>query len=414
MVDWRRALLEIATNVEDRFDELKFRLDRRLDSNPIIIMPYLGHGSHEAFHLVGRVLTDKDITSAKDNDTIWQNLVNMYRRLSSDEIPHARVRIRFGDQETEVTADEEGFFEVFLNPGPLYRADQITYDVQCELIDYPNRVGELPSVSATGQVIVPPPGSQFGIISDLDDTVIKTDVLNILKMARNTFLRNSRTRLPFEGVAAFYRALQTGINNTYNPIYYVSSSPWNLYDLLLDFFEVREIPIGPFFLQDLGLTRDHFLTGDHLHHKFAAIRSIMETHPNLPFILIGDSGQADADIYRYVVEQYPKRILAIYIRDVSEDEERERKILNTSDFLKPRGVDLLLVPDTVAAAEHAILKGFIPESSMLDIRIERTEDKKPPEPLETLLDPNATVEDLQPKEIPDPKGDPEEPPKSST
>jgi len=408
MVDWRRVILEIATNVEDRFDEFKIRLERRLYSNPIIITPYLGHGSRESFHLVGRVLIDKGITSAKDEDTIWQNLANMYRRMSSDEIPHARVRIRFGDQETEVTADEEGFFEVFLNPGPLYRADQIIYDIQCELIDFPHRVDELGEIRATGQVIVPPPGAQFGVISDLDDTVIKTDVLDILKMARNTFLRNSRTRLPFEGVAAFYRALQAGTNSTYNPIFYVSSSPWNLYDLLIDFFDVRDIPLGPFFLLDLGLTREHFLTGDHMHHKFAAISSIMESHTNLPFILIGDSGQQDTNIYRYVVERYPGRVLAIYIRDVSKDEKQERSILNTSDFLKTKGIDLLLVPDTVAAAEHAILKGYIPKESMLDIRIERTEDKKPPEPLETLLDPNASAEDLQPKEVPEPKGD--EPP----
>jgi phosphatidate phosphatase APP1 len=414
MINWRHALLAIATNVEDHFDDLKVRLERRLSSNPIIITPYLSHGSREKFHLCGRVLADKGIVSAKDNDTIWDNLVNMYRRMSSDEVPYARVRIRFGEQETEVTADEEGFFEVFLNPGPLYRADQITYDIQCELVDYPHRIEDLPAVSAVGQVIVPPPDAQFGVISDLDDTVIKTDVLDILKMARNTFLRNSRTRLPFEGVAAFYRALQSGINNTYNPIFYVSSSPWNLYDLLLDFFDVRDIPIGPFFLKDLGLTREHFFSGDHMHHKFAAIRSIMETHPNLSFILIGDSGQEDTAIYRYVTEQYPGRVLAIYIRDVSEDEARERKILNVADFLKSKGIDLLLVPDTVAAAEHAILKGFILESSMMDIRIERTEDKKPPEPLEKLLDPNATAEDLQPKEVPEPKSDPDDPPESSS
>lgn len=407
MTNWRRALLEIATNVEDRFDELKFRLEQRLKSNPIIITTYIGNGSREKFHLCGRVLADKGVTSAKDEDTVWDNLVNMYRRLSSDEIPHARLRIRFGDQEIEVTANEEGFFSVFLEPGELYRDDQIIYEFSCELVDYPQRSGEMPAVSAIGQVIVPPPGAQFGVISDIDDTVIRTDVLNILKLARNTFLRNAHTRLPFEGVAAFYRALQAGTHQTYNPIFYVSSSPWNLYDLLLDFFEIRAIPIGTFFLQDLGLSRERLFSTGHMAHKFGAISTIMETHPTLSFILIGDSGQEDAVIYQRVVEEYPQRVLAIYIRDVSENEPREREILDQADLLKPLGIDLLLVPDTVAAAEHAILKGFIHEDSMMDIRIERTEDQKPPEPLETLLDPNATAEDLQPDEIP--KGNTEDP-----
>jgi phosphatidate phosphatase APP1 len=215
-------------------------------------------------------------------------------------------------------------------------------------------------------------------------------------MARNTFLQNSRTRLPFEGVAAFYRALQVGTNNTYNPIFYVSSSPWNLYDLLVDFFVVREIPVGPFFLKDLGLTPEHFFTSGHMAHKFGSIRAIMDTHENLPFILIGDSTQEDPDIYVRVAQDYPERILAIYIRDVTENEEREREILRMADQLKVQhNIDMLLVPDTVGAAEHAVLKGFIPEAALMDIRIERTEDAKPAEPLEKLLDPNATAEDVQ-------------------
>ncbi|MBZ0286185.1 MAG: DUF2183 domain-containing protein, partial [Anaerolineae bacterium] len=259
-MSWRDILLQTTTNVENRFDELKFRLERRLHAEEIMITPFLGHGSGAMFHLCGRVLENKGIVGAKDNDTVWDNLVNMYRRMASDEIPHARVRVRLGENETEVTANEEGYFEVYLEPGPLYRPEERTYTIHLELIDYPNRVTDLQAVSATGQVIVPPADAQFGVISDVDDTVIQTDVLNLIKMARNTFLRNARTRLPFEGVAAFYRALQAGTTSTYNPIFYVSSSPWNLYDLLMDFFEVREIPIGPFFLKDLGLTREHLIT----------------------------------------------------------------------------------------------------------------------------------------------------------
>lgn len=393
---WRQALLGLATNIEDHFDQLKYRLERRLHREPIMIMPYLGHGSSTKFHMVGRVLEDKGIISAKDNDTVWDNLVNIYRRLSSDEVAHAHVRVRFGDSETVVGADEEGFFEVFVELGKLYRADQVTYDVQLELVDYPNQSDPLETVTAVGQVIIPPPGAQFGVISDLDDTVIKTDVVDIIKMARNTFLHNSRTRLPFEGVAAFYRALQAGSTNTYNPIFYVSSSPWNLYDLLMDFFEVREIPVGPFFLKDLGLTPDHIFTGDHMTHKFGAISAIMSTHANLPFILIGDSTQQDPNVYLRVAQEFPNRVLAIYIRDVTENEAREREILRMADSLKAQhNIDMLLVPDTVAAAEHAVLKGFIPEAAMIDIRIERTEDKKAPEPLDKLLDPNATAEEVQ-------------------
>ena len=70
-------------------------------------------------------------------------------------------------------------------------------------------------------------------------------------MAKLTLLHNAHTRLPFEGVAGFYQALQRGRDGeAYNPVFYVSNSPWNLYDLLEDFLDVHGIPRGPLLLRD--------------------------------------------------------------------------------------------------------------------------------------------------------------------
>jgi phosphatidate phosphatase APP1 len=116
-------------------------------------------------------------------------------------------------------------------------------------------------VSADGHILVPPAASQFGVISDVDDTILVSGVTNLLRMARLAFLNNARTRLPFAGVAAFYRALQSGPESTlFNPVFYVSSSPWNLYDLLVDFCAVQGIPKGPFMLRDVGVDEDKFLS----------------------------------------------------------------------------------------------------------------------------------------------------------
>jgi phosphatidate phosphatase APP1 len=394
MANWRDILLKVSSDVEQQFDDLKVRLFHRINPKPLMIVPFIGHGTRTQLRLIGRVLEDNGITSAKDNDTLWQNLVNTYKRYESDEIPHAVVRARYGDQETLVTANDEGFFEVTLLPDEKLPRDHIWHEVELELVDFPQRSHPLQETRAVGKVIVPPTTAQFAVVSDLDDTVIRTDVLNVLKMARNTFLRNSRSRLPFEGVAAFYRALQAGVNNTFNPIFYVSSSPWNLYDLLMDFFDVRGIPIGPMFLKDLGLTAKQLIDSGHRQHKFAIIQQLLEDYPDLPFILIGDSGQRDPEIYEEVAHQYPNRILAIYIRDVNPGSDRDREVLRIADDLRGKGIDLLLVPDTVGAAEHAVLKGFIPEAAMMEIRVERTEDQKPPEKLEKLIDPNASAEDL--------------------
>jgi phosphatidate phosphatase APP1 len=101
----------------------------------------------------------------------------------------------------------------------------------------------------------PPPSAQFGVISDIDDTVIRTDATRLLRMLKRTLLENARTRLPFEGVAEFYSGLHARRTvRALNPVFYVSSSPWNLYAVLTDFLEHQGIPLGPLMLRDWGIS----------------------------------------------------------------------------------------------------------------------------------------------------------------
>lgn len=388
MHGWKKVVAVIATNVEERFDEAKFRLQQRLGLGKLLIVPYIGYGTAQSIHLKGRVLRDKGIGVATDNDSIWTNLVNMYKRYESDEIPHALVRAQFGDKQLEVVADEEGYFSCdFVLDTPL-KADAVWYDVELKLIDYPGKAlnpEKEQEVSATGKVIVPPPAAQFGVISDIDDTVMRTDMLNLFSMASNTFLNNSRTRLPFEGVAAFYDALRRGvIEDASNPIFYVSSSPWNLYDLIADFFVVRGIPNGPLFLVDLGIDRDKLLAPGHHKHKTETIQTLLDTYPELPFILIGDSGQKDPEIYLEVAQKNPGRIRTIYIRDVTATK-RDLQIKTIMEQVHLLGTEMLFLEDTLAASKHALERGYIRPQEMSEIREERDQDKEAPTPLEQAL-----------------------------
>ena len=250
MSDWRKALGAITADVEALYDQLKHQLFARLRcQTPLQIQPYLGHGTADQLYLTGRVLTERGLTRPEDNDSIWENLLNTYRRFNTDEVPYAQVRALFHETGQTVTANDEGYFRIALSlDAPVHPGWR---DIHLHLLDAPGR--DMPEpVQAVGRAFVPPPEAQFGVISDIDDTVLQTDVRHLLRFARNVFLRNARTRLPFPGVAAFYRALQ---GTTPNPLFYLSSSPWNLYDLLVDFFEVRGIPPGPLYLVDLGITR---------------------------------------------------------------------------------------------------------------------------------------------------------------
>jgi phosphatidate phosphatase APP1 len=378
MSAWKKILHQLSVQVEEQFDTLKLRLQRRLGSqDPIQIVPYAGYGTAKALHLQGRVLAARQLKPAQENATMWENVLAMYRRFESDEVPDIRVSARFRDLIMEAKTDEEGYFTFDLPVNKKLPTSLIWHEIVLSLPDM--IVPGQERVATTGRVLVPPPQSQFGVISDIDDTIVESYATAPLKLARVTFLNNARTRLPFKGVAAFYRALYYGSGGTaQNPIFYVSSSPWNLYDLLVDFMAFNNIPAGPIFLRDLGLDRTQFIQTGHHDHKLHWIERLLNTYPKLAFILIGDSGQRDPEIYAEVIRKHPGRVRAVYIRDVSVDT-RRAAIEALITAAKTQQVDMLLVPDTAVAAEHAAEQGLIAHTALPDIRAEKIKDALPDE-----------------------------------
>jgi len=364
LADWRRTALVVGQAIEERFDALRFRLKRRFGLlAPFEILPYRGHGTTRELFLKGRALEESGITRAGRDDTVWKNIRNMARRFASDEVAGARVRASFEGLQVETTADVEGFFEVhFELPEPL-DGEAGWYQVELDLLSPPSPGGG--SVRSTGHVLVPH-GASFGVISDLDDTVVRSSATNVLKMAWIVVRNNAHTRLPFEGVAAFYRALQLGTDGrSSNPIFYVSSSPWNIYDMLEDFLNVHGVPPGPLFLKDWSLT----VLGKHRDYKIGMIRRLLSTYEDLPFVLIGDSGEEDPEIYLQAVREHAGRIRAVYIRDVTSGE-RDAEIMAMADEVRKLGTEMAAVPDTAAAAEHAASIGLIPPDAIAAVRSE--------------------------------------------
>jgi phosphatidate phosphatase APP1 len=339
------------------FDRLRFDAKLRLGlTSPFEVLPYRGHGTERELFLKGRVLEDEGITHSGQHDPAWKNVLNMARRFASDEVPDARVRATFGGRSVDAVADVEGFFDVrFALPEPL-TGPTAWHPVEVELMFPSSPDGK--RVRSTGQVLVPS-DARLGIISDIDDTVVRSSATNALKMAWIVLLSNAYDRLPFEGVAAFYEALQKGASgDQYNPIFYVSSSPWNIYDVLEDFLDVHGVPVGPLFLKDWSLS----VLGKHEDHKMGLIRTLFGTYPEMEFVLIGDSGQEDPEIYLKAIQEYPGRVRAVYVRDVTSGE-RDAEVKRIAAEARSLGVEMVNVPDTASAAQHAVGAGLIsPES----------------------------------------------------
>ncbi len=340
-------------------DWVTFPLKRLFGLNAksrLIISPYRGFGTAQHAVLSGRILKDKFIHS-NQTDSTYRNLINNVRRFRSDEIPGAEIIIKIGETEFKKTTDPEGYFKLEATlPLKPFSSDNTWIPYQVNLLKTPWQDVDL---KASGEILIP--GQvDFGIISDIDDTILHTGVTSFLKWQAiyRTLLQNAASRRAIKTGSAFYRALEAGNRNpkAKRPFFYVSNGPWNLYDLLVEFLTVNGFPKGPILLRDFGIPYEE-QSPDYRGHKYAQIARILQTYPNLPFLLVGDSGEKDLDIYLSIAENFPSRVPAIYIRDVANKKRAAR--INQIIEMSPADPEILFVKNFADAAAHAIIRGWI-------------------------------------------------------
>lgn len=308
------------------------------------IEAYLGHGGAEGVVVRGRVLDDPPSSQAVEGEGVGAAVRRTLRGFMTNELPGVPLRVTVADASVEAITDSEGYFLVRLHPDPGRLESPWTSGVVELGRDYRG----LRDPHATPiEVRVPGPETRFGILSDIDDTILETGVQRVGQMIRQTFTGSALTRTPFPGAPDLYRDLAAGAN----PVFYVSSSPWNLHGFLMGFLRHREFPIGPVLLRDL------LGTAAGREQKSVRIREILDLHPRLPFVLIGDSGEKDPEIYADVVRADPGRILAVYIREVRLDPGDGRVEKVSGGWAE--SVPFVLAADSDAVRRHATALGLL-------------------------------------------------------
>ncbi|WP_157974519.1 App1 family protein [Lewinella sp. IMCC34183] len=349
-------LTELAKDIHREWDNLVDRL-RWGQDKPIDVANYTGFGRPDYLYLTGRVLRDRGI-GRDERDQLWHNLVNNFKRFNSREIGEAEVEITWGGHTFQRTTDSEGYFQIehHCSPEEAPQLDDLLWqEATVRVVSTPSD-GPVNHVSHSD--VVMPQEAEFGIISDIDDTILQTDVTSRfkLKTMMHTLLKNAADRRAFKGVSDFYLALQGGPDaKGYNPFFYVSNSPWNLYDVLVDFLHLNHLPRGPILLRDFGLPSED-IESTFRTHKADMVEKILSTYSHLPFILLGDSGEHDTDIYLEAARNNPDRILCIYIRDVQHEERAQRIESLIEDVSK---INVKLVGSYEEAMVHAQKMGWI-------------------------------------------------------
>ena len=331
--------------------------------DPYKIIPFRSYGTGTHLYAKGRALEDENIDLSKKG--FFSMLKIAYKRFGTDLIKNTNLILTLADgRKIDVRTDDQGYFlvnqtvdnllEMIDEDGFLEYEIAFTERIKNRKIQNENKF--------KGEIIIPSNTAKFGVISDVDDTIIHTGLTSRLKwkVVKNTIFKRAEKRIPLEGAADFYTKLQHGrLGDECNPIFYVSHSPWNLYRYLELFLKTNNFPKGPILLRDFvnPLTKlfKPKQTGEKP-EKQKEIINILRTYPKLPFILIGDSGEHDPDIYIEIAEQHPERILAIYMRSVN----HKRKMIRVEGLFKNyETVPILMVKDSKAAVEHAKQMGFI-------------------------------------------------------
>lgn len=324
----------------------------RLDNKPVIKV-YNGFGNAGKIMVLGHVLKLSPMPRKTYRQNIFINLFSMLRLFMVVPFSNAKISIEWEGNTYEAKASEDGFFnyEILVDLVPKEGWHPVLVRLREEKY-------ALENIQQFGSVYIPY-ASKHAFISDIDDTFLISHSSFLRRRLVALFSKNAHTRKVFEGVVNHYQLLASGNQNTNgSPFFYVSGSEWNLYDFIVEFTRINELPNGIFLLSRLKTVTQFWKSGQtDLMTKFTRIVRIIETFPHLHFVLLGDDSQKDSEIYLSVASHFPQKISAVYIRAVGNSlSEKTQKIIEQIELL---GVNCCYFKHSSEAVIHSRTIGLI-------------------------------------------------------
>jgi phosphatidate phosphatase APP1 len=303
-----------------------------------------GFGADGRVRVRGRVLLGSVRVPARRRLTALSSLRANLGQFLTVEVPRASVRVELGARSEVLVSDREGYL------------DAVVDDVQLAPGRHPVTLTPLRPAGqpARGTVHLPDPATDLVVVSDIDDTIIDSGIAHgLLATVRTALLLDASTRVPLEGAPELYRAMARAADGPERPFLYLSTSPWNLARFLQRFLEQHRFPAGPLLLTDWGPGTGGLLRVGTSQHKLTALRQLAELLPRPRFVLVGDSGQQDADIYRDFALEHPGRVAAVYIRLAADDPARQRHLDEVARALEQAQVPFVVAADSAGMLRHA-------------------------------------------------------------
>jgi phosphatidate phosphatase APP1 len=286
----------------------------------IVLLPALGHETTNGWEITirGFVYEQESRPGVRlvlrkylglDDDTWSDEQRRIFRERTRpfliDAESRKTVRVRIGDvEQTLDPTDGDGAFSgTLLLPSAADHGKPLTVEAVLP-------VGDPRRFSAPVRLV-----SQHGltVVSDIDDTIKITNVPDHHELLLNTFAR------PFLAVTNMAKVYQSWRSKDAAEFHYLSSGPWQLYPALEGFLRTNGFPEGAVILRAIRIREELFGSGASEEYKLSELRRLLAQFPQRDFVLVGDSGEKDPEIYGAIFREHPARIRRIFIRDVTGD-----------------------------------------------------------------------------------------------
>lgn len=307
-----RDRLHVAARIEDAFDTALAAVLRRRGWT-VRVVGYAGYGSAGRVRIMARTLLASPTVRQRDLPDAGAGAqtgerpapsVRGWRSFFTAPVAGAPVDVTVAGVTHRLETDRGGYLDAVV-PADLAPG---WHDVTLTSLD---------DARTTARVVVVGPEPTVGIVSDIDDTVMVTRLPRPLVAAWNVFVRHENAREAVPGMAALYRALRAGRPDA--PVVYLSTGAWNAAPAIGRFLRRHDYPPGPLLLTDWGPTNTGlFRSGQR--HKVTQLRRLFAELPQVRWILVGDDGQHDPQIYAGAVGHHRAQVEAVLIRQLTAGE----------------------------------------------------------------------------------------------
>lgn len=286
---------------------------------------FRSYGNEQQAHIRARVMKPENLKPESPDDSALTNLWRNLMSLTVKEAAGIQVDFSLNGKTQRLVSDAEGMIQVpsqafgSLAPG--------IYTIKAELAPGQNVTG---AVSSEKFVVQAAADSSLGIVSDIDDTIKISYVTNKLKSLRRLMFKNSYTVEPVPGTAVLYQKLEQNLDGQADgDITYVSGSPINLSEQIYGFLDNRTYPAGAVELKKWGFGAGDDSPFAQQSYKITRLRQLLTTYPQRSYLLFGDSGEKDPEIYKQLAAEFPGRVKGIFINNVTNSQPSEPRFAGT-------------------------------------------------------------------------------------